>query len=70
MRLAPGPSSVDFSANDATRASYLVDGQKGAAMKAFYRQVMNGLPYDLAGSPGVGSHVARDGATIHRFNGQ
>lgn len=68
--LAAGLSYVDFSANDVNHAYYLVDGQKGAAMKAFYRQVMNGLPYDLAGSPGVGSHVARDGATIHRFNGQ
>lgn len=68
--LAAGLTYVDFTANDVNHAYYLVDGQKGAAMKAFYRQIMNGLTYDLAASPGVGGHVARDGATLYRFNGQ
>lgn len=70
VRLAAGVHYVDFTANDVNHAYYVVSGQSGAAMTAFYQRVMNGLPFDFAASAGVAANDLRDGATVHRFNGR
>lgn len=69
-RLAAGVHYVDFSANNVNHAYYVVSGQSGAAMTAFYQRVMNGLPFDFAASAGVAANELRDGAAVHRFNGR
>ncbi len=70
VRLAPGFVYVDFSANSVNHAYYLVSGQSGAAMMAFYQRVMNGLTFDFNASSGVGAHEMRDGALVQHFNGR
>ncbi len=68
--LASGFDYTDFDANNVNHAYYLVGGQSGAGMRAFYQRVMNGLDFDFMGSSGVGSNTARDGARVHVFNGR
>ncbi|MBL8684617.1 MAG: alpha/beta hydrolase [Myxococcales bacterium] len=68
--LAAGVDYTDFDANNVNHAYYLVSGQSGAGMRAFYERVMNGMEFDFVGAPGVGSSSARDGAGVHVFNGR
>jgi len=60
---------VDLDANNGNHAYYVVGGQSGAGMRAFYQRVMNGLPFEFVGAAGVGSNASRDGARVHVFNG-
>jgi pimeloyl-ACP methyl ester carboxylesterase len=68
--LAANAVYVDFTAAGVNHAYYLYSGQKGAHMKAFYDAVMNGLPYDFAGSNGLTSVEPRDGTFLYTFDGQ
>lgn len=68
--LTPAWDYVDFSANDVNHAYYLVSGQRGAGMTAFYQRVMNGLAVDFSTASGVGTNSTRDGANVHVFNGR
>ena len=67
--LAAGTSYVDFTANDVNHAYYLPSSQSGAAMRALYLSVMNGLPYDLETASGIASRTSRDGARLYVFDG-
>lgn len=67
--LAAGVDYVDFTASGVDHAYYLIGGQHGAGMTAFYRAVMTGRAYDLAHAPGIASHTQRDGARVHVFDG-
>lgn len=68
--LTPGFDYTDFDANNVNHAYYLVSGQSGAGMRAFYERVMNGVAFDFVGASGVGSNATRDGAGVHVFNGR
>ncbi len=67
--LTPAFTYVDFSANNVNHAYYLIGGQNGAGMTAFYTQAMNGLAFDFATSSGVNAVTMRDGARVYVFNG-
>lgn len=69
-RLTSRASYVDFSAAGVNHQYYVASGQKGAHMPAFYQAVMNGRPYDFAGSGAIDRTTTRDGATVYVFDGK
>lgn len=68
--LASRATYVDFTANEVNHAYYLVGGQNGATMKAFYRAVMKGQPFTFTGQVGIARSRERNGATTYYFNGR
>ena len=68
--LAANALYVDFTAASVNHAYYLHSGQNGQHMTEFYDAVMNGVPYDFAGSSGIESVEERDGTFIYSFDGQ
>lgn len=68
--LTPRAAYVDFTAAGVNHQYYVSSGQKGQHMRDFYQAVLNGRPYDLAGSPAITKRTVRDGATVHTFDGK
>lgn len=67
--LAANAVYVDFTASSVNHAYYVVSGQEGAHMMAFFADVMDGVPYDLASPVGIASVETRDGTAIYHFDG-
>lgn len=61
---------VDFSAANVNHQYYVSSGQKGAHMRDFYRDALQGRVYDLAGSTAITKRTVRDGATVYTFDGK
>ncbi len=68
--LAANALYVDFTAASVNHAYYIHSGQNGQHMTDFYNDVMNGIPYDFAGSNAINSIEERDGTFIYTFDGQ
>lgn len=61
---------VDFTASNVNHRYFIVSGQEGAHMKAFYQAVMTGHAYDFTNPIGITNTEQRGDATIYTFDGQ